>query len=737
MRPGTGAPPSTLDVDALGYHADEGEVRYFSYADDGGRYTTDDTHRPIVESAALPRGAAAPDATRATRARGRPRRALAGRRGGRRVPRPLLPRRRPHLPAARQRGHPLVAARGGSVGDGGPAGAVHPQGQGRARHRRRHPAAAAHEQRRGARPGRRVVRHPRGPGAGRTRALRLHHDRRHRRLRGAGHQHLAPRRHRDRRRGRRPQRAQRDRARARRAQGGARRARGATTTVRRVAHRAAHRGESGAHQPVRAHGRRRRRLRAPRRTASSRRDRPTGPALLVAVVAVAADVVRRPSRVRRASTRVDAVRMARHACPTVRSTSPPTRDGVVVTTSAQSVYALDAGGHVRWRVRGGGSRARPTCARAPPRAGRRHGLGHRAGSRPTARRGGTGRWTSPANSLAVSGDTALVGDDSGTLAALDAATGHCALVGAPPGRALVGRSRRSRAAARSSPRGTSPHRPRCGCSTSTPARSAGRRPPTGSPPRLRSTPVGSCSPSATATAMPGSRPAISPPGEVQWQTPVPASFEEAIEPAVDDHAVAVVDHFGVVTVLDPATGRLRWQRDLADVLVATRVVLTSHRVAFTSYAGRPPRARPSRRPRGAAAGAAPGSAGSPWRPRLLTAGERRAAGPAPPRMGRPAAAAWSERCITDRGRILSPEGPRGPPATLVADPSQPGGSCREVRDHARPHSEVVRGNRSPAGGGTTEEQLAPGPATARGRRRHGRLHERKDAPWQKQRPSSP
>ncbi len=74
-------------------------------------------------------------------------------------------------------------------------------------------------------------------------------------------------------------------------------------------------------------------------------------------------------------------------------------------------------------------------------------------------------------------------------------------------------------------------------------------------------------------------------GEVQWQTPVPASFEEAIEPAVDDHAVAVVDHFGVVTVLDPATGRLRWQRDLADVLVATRVVLTPHRVALTSYAG--------------------------------------------------------------------------------------------------------------------------------------------------------
>jgi hypothetical protein len=46
-------PTVALDVDALGYHRDEGEVRYFSYADDGGAYTADDTHRPIDESAAL------------------------------------------------------------------------------------------------------------------------------------------------------------------------------------------------------------------------------------------------------------------------------------------------------------------------------------------------------------------------------------------------------------------------------------------------------------------------------------------------------------------------------------------------------------------------------------------------------------------------------------------------------------------------------------------------------------
>ena len=52
-------------------------------------------------------------------------------------------------------------------------------------------------------------------------------------------------------------------------------------------------------------------------------------------------------------------------------------------------------------------------------------------------------------------------------------------------------------------------------------------------------------------------------GERRWQTPVPASFEEAIEPAVDAGVVAVVDHFGVVSLLDLATGRIRWQHDLA------------------------------------------------------------------------------------------------------------------------------------------------------------------------------
>jgi hypothetical protein len=46
-------PTVDLDVDALGYRSDDGEVRYFSYADDGGSYTKADTHRPLRASAAL------------------------------------------------------------------------------------------------------------------------------------------------------------------------------------------------------------------------------------------------------------------------------------------------------------------------------------------------------------------------------------------------------------------------------------------------------------------------------------------------------------------------------------------------------------------------------------------------------------------------------------------------------------------------------------------------------------
>jgi hypothetical protein len=49
---GARGPTVGLDVDALGYHRDEGEVRYFSYASDGGAYDEADTHIDLRVAAA-------------------------------------------------------------------------------------------------------------------------------------------------------------------------------------------------------------------------------------------------------------------------------------------------------------------------------------------------------------------------------------------------------------------------------------------------------------------------------------------------------------------------------------------------------------------------------------------------------------------------------------------------------------------------------------------------------------
>ncbi len=48
---GDRGPTVGLDVQALGYDADDGEIRYFSYAADGGAYTADATHGPIERAA--------------------------------------------------------------------------------------------------------------------------------------------------------------------------------------------------------------------------------------------------------------------------------------------------------------------------------------------------------------------------------------------------------------------------------------------------------------------------------------------------------------------------------------------------------------------------------------------------------------------------------------------------------------------------------------------------------------
>lgn len=257
--------------------------------------------------------------------------------------------------------------------------------------------------------------------------------------------------------------------------------------------------------------------------------------------------------------------------------------GVVVTTSASSVYLLAPDGRVRWRALAG------DLALGQPALGPDVVVvGGTASVTAFSRADGSLRWSRPraaaANSLVVAGDTVLVGDDSGTLAALDAATGHDrwsvqhhgalwsgARVDPATGAVVATWHQSESAAVRVFDLATGALRWEGPTDryTAAPSVHGGRV----------VLAVGDGDRHARVEARDLAT------GAVQWQTDVPASFEEAIEPAVDDRGVAVVDHFGVVTVLDVATGRIRWQHDLADVLVATRVVLTGARVAVTSYAG--------------------------------------------------------------------------------------------------------------------------------------------------------
>ena len=62
------SPTVGIDVKALGYYRDEGEIRYFSYAADGGAYTKADTLGDLDLAAQHLLAAAACDATRGARA---------------------------------------------------------------------------------------------------------------------------------------------------------------------------------------------------------------------------------------------------------------------------------------------------------------------------------------------------------------------------------------------------------------------------------------------------------------------------------------------------------------------------------------------------------------------------------------------------------------------------------------------------------------------------------------------
>ncbi|HEX5586549.1 MAG TPA: PQQ-binding-like beta-propeller repeat protein [Acidimicrobiia bacterium] len=73
-------------------------------------------------------------------------------------------------------------------------------------------------------------------------------------------------------------------------------------------------------------------------------------------------------------------------------------------------------------------------------------------------------------------------------------------------------------------------------------------------------------------------------GERRWASQVRASFEPGIVPAADDRVLVVIDHYGHLTALDPADGAYRWERDLDETVLDTRVVLTERRLTVSTAA---------------------------------------------------------------------------------------------------------------------------------------------------------
>jgi len=62
-------------------------------------------------------------------------------------------------------------------------------------------------------------------------------------------------------------------------------------------------------------------------------------------------------------------------------------------------------------------------------------------------------------------------------------------------------------------------------------------------------------------------------GATRWTTIVPASFQSGIHPATDGHDLAIVDHFGLITMLDASTGKVRWQVRLGETIFEAQLAL--------------------------------------------------------------------------------------------------------------------------------------------------------------------
>lgn len=74
-------------------------------------------------------------------------------------------------------------------------------------------------------------------------------------------------------------------------------------------------------------------------------------------------------------------------------------------------------------------------------------------------------------------------------------------------------------------------------------------------------------------------------GTELWSAAAPASFESSITPGAEGGDVAVVDHFGTVSVVDAHTGAGRLRVDLDAAVLRTTVLVTGALVALTTHAG--------------------------------------------------------------------------------------------------------------------------------------------------------
>jgi outer membrane protein assembly factor BamB len=74
-------------------------------------------------------------------------------------------------------------------------------------------------------------------------------------------------------------------------------------------------------------------------------------------------------------------------------------------------------------------------------------------------------------------------------------------------------------------------------------------------------------------------------GAVRWETALPKSFEWETEPAAAGADYVTVDHFGTVTALEAASGRIRWQRSGDWALLDTQVAIGERSVVFHDFNG--------------------------------------------------------------------------------------------------------------------------------------------------------